>query len=213
MLSDNLSIGYSSLLAKNLKITGFLLLFLSALISKAGEEVRKYEIRVAGIHIGDMIAKKKTQDTLTIYSLDSNVSIWIFYSIKVHYTITSAYHSDQLLYSIVTTTTNKGNFNTSTIWNRDHYQVKVNAYKYKKDTVIRGPIRFNMARMYFEEPTVSIKLLSDNYGLILTPEKLDHNSWRCVLMGKPNQFYFSNGKLQRAQMYNPIKNFEVRLKE
>lgn len=189
------------------------LLGCSAVHGLANPIVRKYTISMAGINIGELIAKKEVKDSLTYYSIDSRVSVWIFFRVKVHYTITSAYHNNQLMYSRVKTETNRGNFSSSTTWAHDHYQVHVNAYKYKKDTTIQQPIRCNVARLYLDGPTAEQSVLADNYGAMVMPVKLDPMTYRFTVMDQPNRFQFKNGALHLARMYNPIKNFEIKLQE
>lgn len=186
--------------------------FLTFWLSCKADEHKKYDILVAGIKIGELKASKTTLDSVTSYSIVSAVNFWFFVRVKVNYSIISNYKNGKLISSFVDTKSTKGDFKSSVIWQENHYKVKVDTYKYKKDTVLTSPIYFNVARLYFDEPDKIKNLLADSYGQIAPSEKLDANVYQVTVTGNANRYYYHQGEMEKAVMHNPIKNFEIRRK-
>ena len=179
-------------------------------ISTSAEEVRGYDILVAGIKIGELTASRDTQDSVTIYSLSSSISFWFLGRINVKHSIVSSYASGKLISSYVETMSSRGNYKSSVVWKDDHYNVSVDAYQHRKDTIISAPIHFNVARLYFEEPQEITSLLADTYGEIVSSSRMGEKSYQVISNGSKNKFYYYGGEMQKAIMHNPIKNFEIR---
>jgi hypothetical protein len=178
------------------------------------EEVRKFVVSLAGIDIGEMRATRTQLDTLTRYTLISKVSFWLFVRINVEHKIVSEYHRDVLISTVSTSKSNKGNFTSTIIKNKDHYIVKAASHKYQLDTIIRKPIRFNVARMYFDKPSGIKEILADTYGVLAPAYYTERDILITDVLGNKNKFYFQNNDLLRAIMYSTVKNYEIRrLKE
>lgn len=176
--------------------------------SLTAQEVRVFEISAAGITVGEITAIRETKDSLTYYSLDSNVSFWFFTQIDVRYSVNSVYHRDHLLSSSVTTKSSKGDFTSTVQWNNDHYDVNATAYKYTNKEMIKESIQSNSARMYFEEPVGMSTVLADGFG-VLASLTYEENAYAMDVLGKVNHYHFNNGFLKRAVVYHSVKNFEV----
>lgn len=189
-------------------------LFFSFLtIASYGEvEKRTYDITAAGIRIGEMVATRETKDNVTWYSLHSKVSFWFFVRVQVDYAVTSMYKDNHLVTSTVITNSSKGNFKSTVQWSEDHYNVKVNGYKYTNTTSIKDSIEYNSARFYFEYPPGISTILADNYGIMVPADNIENNVYTVNVQGDKNRFFFKGGKIIRAIMHHPIKNFEVKLK-
>lgn len=100
-------------------------ILLSGIVGGAVEK-REYDITVAGINIGEMVATRETHDDdLTYYSLKRKVSFWFFIRVNVEYSVISVYHKNHLISSTVNTNSNRGNFISTIHWNTDHYNVHV----------------------------------------------------------------------------------------
>ena len=97
-------------------------------------------------------------------------------------------------------------------WSEDHYNVKVDGYKYKNEVSIKDTIEYNSARLYFEYPPGISTVLADNYGIMVPAENIQENVYSVNVQGNTNKFFFKRGKIIRAIMHHPIKNFEVKLK-
>lgn len=171
---------------------------------------KNYEITVAGIHIGDMKVHRYDSGELSYYKIRSKVSLWLLFRIEVEYNMTSSYRGNQLISSTSSTHSNKGDFRSSTNWTGKYYVVDVDAYKYKKDTVIRQPIRFNAGKLYFEKPPDDQAVYADNFG-ILTKAETDGNTVVMDILGNSNTYRYSNSIMSDATMYHPLKDFRVTL--
>lgn len=186
---------------------------LLTIISYGDIEKRTYDITAAGIRIGEMIATRETKDNYTFYSLHSKVSFWFFVRVQVDYSVTSKYKNNHLISSTVITNSNKGNFKSTVQWNEDHYNVKVDGYKYTNIAPIKDSIQYNSARFYFEYPSGISTILADNYGIMVPADKIENDVYSVNVQGNKNRFFFKGGKIIRAIMHHPIKNFEVKLKQ
>lgn len=195
---------------KALFVTTFLF-FLVHSVNGAIEK-REYDITAAGIRIGVMTATRENIDNQTWYTLHSEVSFWFFVKVKVVYSVKSLYKNNQLITSTVVTHSNKGDFTSTVTWRNDHYDVRVEGYKYKNEVSINEPISYNSARLYFEYPHSISSVLADNYGLMVPAENIQKDIYTVTVQGNTNKFYFKSGKIIRAVMHHPIKNFEVKLK-
>jgi hypothetical protein len=194
-------------------------LFLIGGLSLAGkaqpkEEVRKFMVSLAGIDIGEMQATRARVDTITRYTLISKVSFWLFIRIHVEHKIVSEYHRDVLVSTVSTSKSNKGNFISTITRSNDHYIVKAVSHKYQLDTIIKRPIKFNVARMYFDKPSGVKEILADTYGVLAPVQYTERDILITDVLGNKNKFYFQNNDLMRAIMYSTVKNYEIRrLKE
>lgn len=199
----------------NGKLIILLLFLFSGSMVAAQKSVRQFEIRVAGFKIGDLTATQTIlNDSLTEYNLQSKVSLWLFYRIEVTYSNTSQFLKEQLVNSVANTITNKGHFHATTHWQKDHYIIKSTGYDdYELDTIISTPIKFNIAKMYFQLPKNGTRVFADAYGVLSKAEFLDDKKFMVEVLGNRNKYYFQNGVLQRASMDNPIKNYDVKPKE
>jgi hypothetical protein len=162
-----------------------------------------------------MQATRSTHDSLTTYKLESEVNFWFFKRIQVVYHLISVYRGQQLLFNQVVTKSTKGNFKTTTQWNaqKSVYEVQARAYEYSKDTVLTTAVSFNVGRLYFEEPIHQKVILADAYGVLVPLDKASGHQYTMAVRGKKNKFYYHQGKMIRASMYSPIRNYEIRLVE
>jgi len=179
----------------------------------SADEVKRFDIVLAGIKIGELTATRKTIDTLTHYYVESKVSFWLLVKVNVHHIQTAVYHADRLLSSTVKTRSNRGDFSSSVIWNKQQYNVKVDMYKYKHDGVLDSPINFNVMRFFFDEPKNKNAVLADGYGLMAPVSFLKNSYYEVDVRGERNRYFFSEGKLQRAIMDSSIKNYEIVLRK
>jgi len=188
------------------------LLLLSLVVSigyrGSAQEVRAFNISAAGINIGEMTVSREVRDTLTHYVMKSDVNFWFFSHVRLSYKVYSVYHNDHLISSQVTTQSNKGTFTSMVQWNKDHYVVDAQAYKYSNKEIIRGPIQTNSARMIFEEPIGKTRALADSYGVLASLDFKD-NAYALDVLGKVNHYYYSKGLFKRAVVYHSVKNFEI----
>ena len=176
------------------------------------QETRQYEVLVAGIKIGDMVAKKSMEKDMVQYEIKSQVSFWFFGKINLSYHTVSRYKDGLLVSSDVKSETNKGNFATSVRWKGSYYDVDANSYKYENKAKIARPFYYSAAVLFFEEPVKHLEMIAEAYG---TPTNISKKKdyYEVVVNGDTNQYHFANGKMVKAVMEFPIKNYVLRLKE
>jgi hypothetical protein len=181
-------------------------------IVKGAIEKHEYDITAAGIRIGEMTATRERIENQTWYTLHSEVSFWFFVRVKVVYSVKSLYQNNQLIRSTVDTHSNRGDFKSTVTWNEDHYDVRVEGYKYTNEVRLKEPISYSSARIYFDYPYAVSSILADNYGIMVPVDKTEKDALTVTIQGNKNRFYFKSGRIIRAVMHHPIKNFEIRLK-
>ena len=171
-----------------------------------------YAITVAGINIGNLNIKRYNKADLTYYEMSTKIKFWLFFKIEADYAMTAVYRGDQLITSKSQTHTNKGDFKSSTEWDGHQYRVSIDAYEYKKDTLIAEPIHFNVGRMYFDKPVLGQKRYADNFGL-LTPAQKTANEIVVRILGNANTYRYRENVMYEASMYHPLKNYKVKIVE
>lgn len=177
--------------------------------NSTAEDVRHFDIKLAGVSIGEMKATKKREDTTTYYTLDSKVKFWFFVTINIEHKTQVLYHNGKLVYSKSTSVSNKGNFTSNIVWNKDKYDVDVNSYDYMNKKSIGNPIHHNVVTLYFEEPKTVKKNLLDGFGLMTEVTTTKTGVYQVDVIGNENSFTYKDGKLVLANMYSKFKNYNV----
>jgi hypothetical protein len=176
------------------------------------QERHEYDITIAGFSIGGMTATKTEDGDTTTYLLTSKVSLWLFGQINIDYVTDVKYVGNRFIRSTVASKTNRGNF-LSRIWLQNGaYQVDAKSYKYELKTVIHEPIDYSAVRLFFEEPKGRKKMIAENYGVFGTIRYLSHNEYETLANANKNKYTYSEGKLERAVMHSPIKNYVIKRK-
>ena len=195
-------------LRKYVSVAFFVLFF----IPLQAQERHEYEITIAGFSIGGMTATKTMDGDTTTYLLTSNVSLWLFGQISIDYVTDVKYVGDRFIRSSVTSRTNRGNF-LSRIWLEGTvYKVDAKSYKYELETVIRESIDYSAVRLFFEEPRERRRMIAENYGVFGTIKALGGSEYETIANENKNKYTYINGKLERAVMHSPIKNYVIKRK-
>jgi hypothetical protein len=190
----------------------FICLYLFFCNSVKAQETIKYDVSIAGISIGEMIAKKEQKNQEIHYELKSNVSFWFFGKINLDYLTHAVYQGKKLVSAKMDSKTNRGDFNSNILWKEDHYEIHSSNYKHELDTTIYHPFEFSAAVFYFEEPKNVDKFLAEAYGLP-SPIFRKKDFYEVDVNGNKNRFYYKEGKLEKAVMEFPIKNYVIKRKE
>jgi hypothetical protein len=194
---------------KNLYKICFLVFFLP--LGLLAQDFQEYDISIAGISIGEMTATRKISGENSQIDIRSKVGFWFFGKIELDYHTVSIFKGTHFIKSEVNSKTNKGNFRSLITWVNDHYKVNSRNYKYELDTEVRKKLFFSSASFYFEEPKNVKEFFAEGYGLVCPVTKhKDH--YEVNVNGNKNRFYYVNGKLDKAVMEFPIKNFVVKRK-
>ena len=187
----------------------YLVAFLFCSLTTLAQQ-KVYNITVAGISIGDLNIRRYDKADLTHYEMSTKISFWLFFRVEATYAMQAVYRGDQLISSKSQTHTNKGDFKSSTEWDGRQYQIHIDAYQYKKDTVIVEPTHFNVGRMYFDKPAAGQKIYADNFGL-LTPAEKSGNEIVVRILGNSNTYRYKDNVMYDASMYHPVKNYRVKI--
>ena len=137
----------------------------------SASETKYFDIKVAGLKIGELKATRVVKDTLTFYTLESKVKIWCVVSVDMHHQIEAVYHGQGLVSSTSISKTNDKIYTSSIIWRDGYYKTNVDSYDYQNTTPIYERIEFNIARFYFDEPVNIRKTLADALGTLTNGKK------------------------------------------
>lgn len=180
--------------------------------SSQAQERHEYDITIAGFSIGGMTATKTQVGDTTSFLLTSKVSLWLFGQINIDYVTDVKYVGNRFISSAVASQTNRGNF-LSRIWLLDGaYQVDAKSYKYELETVIRESIDYSAVRLFFEEPKGKNRMIAENYGVFGSIKALGSSEYETLANGNKNKYTYIEGKLDRAVMHSPIKNYIIKRK-
>jgi len=196
-----------------LLIYPFLLFFLQVAQGQPGSatRVKYFDIRFAGVKIGELKAIRTVKDTITTYRLESHVNVWLVVSVEMEHLTETIYHGNKLLYSTSVSRTNSGSYTSSVIWKDGYYHTQVDSYKYKNSAPINEIIECNISRFYFEEPVNFRKTLADSYGTLATIKKVNSGNYEVESHGNVNQYRYENGSLVSASLFSKIR-YEVILR-
>lgn len=199
-------------------LQAFLILSLLALTCtrSCGQTItQKYTIEIAGFSIGDMTVAQITSPNAVVYDQISDVEFWFFGKIRISYKTNSRFDpaTRHLIRSDIDATTNRGNYQSDVVWQKDHYDINVKQYKYERKAIETQPIDFTAMRLYFEEPVGRTRVFAEYFGNYATIEKTKKGSYRVRIDDREDEYFYDKGKLVKIVKKNPIKNFVIRLTE
>lgn len=198
---------------KFFSLTALVLLFhlLGSADVLAQTKTNKYNIVVAGFNIGKMEAVRTTQADKTEFQIHSLVEFWFFGKIHVEFLQKAQYENGQLIHAITNSDSNRGNFVTEVQWDKDHYEVDANSYKFHNEESINEPYYSSTATLYFKEPKDGDQLISENFGMPTTIHEIKPGVYELEVNGSVNRFSYTDGILQEVILENKIKNYSIRL--
>jgi hypothetical protein len=176
------------------------------------QEILRYDVAVAGISIGEMVAKRTANQGNTVYEMRSKVGFWFFGKINLDYYTVAHYKGRQFEKSEVKSITNRGNFLSKINWDGSKYNISARNYKYELDATLEKAMFASAATFCFDEPEQIGEMISEAYGLVSKITK-HHDHYAVTVNGNTNKYYYQNGKMVKAVMEFPIKNYVLKLKE
>ncbi len=197
-------------LSANYKIILILLFISSNAFSQENIRNQKYDIVVAGFKIGGMTAQKTELKNQTKFEINSLVDFWFFGKVHVDFSQKADYSNGQLTTASTVSNSNRGNFQTKVWWDKDHYKVDANTYKYENKAPINQAVYSSPATLYFQEPKNGDLLLSENFGLLTTVVEDKPGVYSIKVNGNTNTFYYEKGVLQKVVLENSLKNYIIR---
>lgn len=180
----------------------------------AQTETHRYVIEMAGAKIGTMTATKQVQGEITNYTTVSDVLVnLLIYKVKIYYKTTCQYRGDKLLSGVVEARTNHGNYASSTVWNGDHYDIKADQYKHKRQATQTANIDYSVVNLYFSEPVSRNRVFAEYFGDYFILTKTPKGTYRARLDDREDEYVYEGGRLTRIVKKNAIKNFIIRLQD
>lgn len=169
-----------------------------------------YDIVLAGFTIGTMKADKTTSAKVEDYQIHSKVEFWFFGKIHVEFLQNVNFQNGQLMKATTKSDSNRGNFVTTVNWNKDHYDIDANSYKFHNETPIKQAVYGTPAKLYFHEPKDGDILISENFGMITEVREIETGVYEIDVNGNMNRFYYEGGVLQKVVLENNIKNYSIK---
>lgn len=185
-----------------------LLAFITQAQSSGISNTKYFDIKIAGVKIGELKATRTIKDTITAYRLESNVKVWLVISVEMEHLTETVYHGAKLFSSTSVSRTNSGTYTSYVTWKDGYYQTLVDSYKYNNSAPIYEVVEFNIARFYFDEPVTIRKTLADSYGTLATIKKVNPGDYEVESHGNVNQYSYKNGSLVSASLFSRIR-YEV----
>jgi len=174
----------------------------------SGNEIRYFDIRFAGIKIGELTATRTARDSITLYSLESVVNLWLATSIEMHHRIETEYRGKKLFSSTSISRVRNDTYISTTQWRDGHYQTKVDSHKNHHSNPIYSTVECSIARLYFEEPVNVRWTLADSRGVLNTVNHVRSGDYEVSGDGNTNKFSYENGSLVRASIFSTVR-YEV----
>ncbi|WP_140160575.1 DUF6134 family protein [Algoriphagus antarcticus] len=191
----------------------FLLLMGSSMNCFSQTKTNTYDIVLAGFTIGSMQADKTTLPTGEDYQIHSKVEFWFFGKIHVEFLQNVKFQDGQLIKATTKSDSNRGNFVTTIDWNKDHYDIDANSYKFHNEDPINQAVFGTPAKLYFQEPKDGDILISENFGMLTTVREVDKGVYEIDVNGNMNRFQYENGILQKVILENNIKNYSIQRRD
>ncbi|MFN8152651.1 MAG: DUF6134 family protein [Bacteroidia bacterium] len=184
---------------KKIVLLSFLAFFL---LFTAEAQKLKYTVRLKNDVVGSMQAER-TQGTRTKIRIDSHILIQMLLRLDLEYFMESVFEKGILVISQTVQKANgKEHANTTTSKEKEGYKVVT-----QKETKVypHNEIRFNLCRLYYEEPGGITEVWSDTYGKMLKIKPAGKNRYELMLPdGKSNYYSYYKGICTLVETELPI---------
>lgn len=203
------------MLLKRYKPASFVLVILFLIVgttlnSFGQTKTHMYDIVLAGFNIGTMQADKATSSEEEDYQIHSKVEFWFFGKIHVEFLQNVNFKNGQLMKATTKSDSNRGNFVTTVNWNKDHYDIDANSYKFHNEEPITQAVFGTPAKLYFHEPKAGDILISENFGMLTKVREIEKGVYEIDVNGNMNRFHYEGGVLQKVVLENNIKNYSIK---
>tara|TARA_R110002051_G_scaffold318357_2_gene400637 strand:- start:48 stop:671 length:624 start_codon:yes stop_codon:yes gene_type:complete len=188
----------------------FILLTGNSITGYGQSKTNTYDIVLAGFTIGTMQADKTASGKSEDYQIHSKVEFWFFGKIHVEFLQNVNFQNGQLMKATTKSDSNRGNFVTTINWNKDHYDIDANSYKFHNDSPINQAVYGTPAKLYFHEPKDGDVLISENFGMTTEVREIEKGVYEIDVNGNINRFYYEGGVLQKVVLENNIKNYSIK---
>lgn len=193
------------------------LLFLQASASDPKSDLStvdklSYEIIVLNKSVGEFVAKRSDIGKTTEYSLQSNVSVWLFKPMNFSYQLSAQYENDVLVEAQLFNRMNDElKAKSSVQFDGENYQTNT-----KDGNVVdydRAQVDYSAANLFFEEPGDRSSLFSENYGVDLAIQKVDDHRYKLTLPnGDYNYYDYERGRVTSVAMHRKLATVRLVLR-
>lgn len=189
------------------KILVLLFIAVSPLVADEVESLT-YTIITKGDTVGSIKMKKYTSKDTLIYEYLSDATVKFFGTHHVVSKKICKYLGGKMIYAYTHTTENGST--------KDHVVLKwtgkqYNVHETGSDFTQSEPVYFSTIRMFFEEPSTSVKSIFAEVKLDFQElSKIDANTYEANGgWGKGGKYYYKDGKLVKALIFSPLIDFEL----
>lgn len=192
------------------KIAVFTALLFAITVVKA--ETISYAIKLGGFKIGSLNTTHIKKGKIDYYSVISNVEVNLFFKIRVYYKTVSIYDDNKLIESKVSSIINGNTYASNTLWDGHKYKIDCNTHNYSySDSSRTEPIYWSVSKLYFEKPDVDAEVYAETYGKFSEFKKEQHNQFQFEVPNPKSKqiYYYDDELLEKVEMVNSIKNFEI----
>lgn len=195
-----------------IKNTLIIILLFQWVFLVAQSATRNYDLKVAGIQVGNLQASKQIQGSQEIYTADSEALIRFFgkHSLKTHLEV--VYENDTLKSSTNIMWKDGELYDEISVKNTgENYQVIANG----KESILNHPINYSSVRLYFDQPTTIQEVFIEPDGAFTKIIATKSNEFRYIEKGKKTNKYTYNsaGVLEKAVFKGSFFNVSIILKQ
>ena len=173
-----------------------------------GIEKLSFSIVTKGDTVGLIEMKKYAKGDTLVYEYLSDATVKFFGKHHVVSSKVCKYVNGRMVYSNTLTTEN-GKVKDKVIlhWRGKYYDVEEAGDYFKQEE----PVFFGTIRMFFEEPTASVKSVFAEVKLDFQElSRLSDDSYKADGgWGKGGKYYYEEGKLIKALIFSPLIDFEL----
>lgn len=192
-------------------------LFFFLVINTIGftQTIKHFDIKIGDSVIGHLQAQETLLDgNRREVLVESKTQVnFIVFKLNIIYKSASMFTNGILTYSKVISKTNRGFFDAETKYLVNCYHIKANRYKEKAEKTLNTVIYQTVSNLYFNEPRdLQQKIYSEFNTEFFEINKLKPAVYELISTKSHDVYYYNNGILQKIIKKNPIKDFEIVLK-
>lgn len=180
------------------------ILFFLIVSQAAIAQTLHYEVIKGSKKLGDMNVKREQTDSGVNYQIESEVTFRILFSFTVNYESTSEYKHGKLINEYTHNKLNGKTQKKSTVWfDGEKYTLDLNGSR----SIIKRPIDYSVAAIYFEEPGNGQQVFSPQFGSFLTFKKVGDHTYEMESPDGNNVYTYTNGICSEVKVYRDFAKF------
>lgn len=186
----------------------YFLIFISS-SHPSSNEVQYFDIVHRDKIIGELKATKQQENDRITYKNFTNIKTHIIKDITVAYEYEVVFQSNGLLNANATILVDKKiHKQTITEWTGEAYRIQQNK---KREKFLHDTISYSAIMLLFNEPVGKESVFSEETGDLHPLRPLGKQAYQKTnTKGKENRYYYSEGKLDSAQVDAGVIQFELK---